>query len=71
MTYKKAEANMARNNVIDRIFQGVAAFVILALAFQDLTSRYINNDDLLMRMALGAGFIVVVLWALVSPMFRD
>ena len=67
-TKEKIETNMAKNNILDRAFQGVAAFVLVFFAFRGV-EHYVRLAYPFNALA-AASFIVFVLYVLLSPMWR-
>lgn len=63
---KEKESNS--NNLFDRILQGVAAFVMFALATHDV-AKYIRADGN-MKYALAAGFTSFLIYTMIAPLFR-
>lgn len=70
MTFAQAERNMARNNVLDRIVQGAAAFGLVALAFHDLLENYIHANYPV-DYILAGGVVAFLIYSVLAPMVRN
>jgi len=66
---KTMERNVARNNFLDRAFQGIGAAALLALAYQDLLSRYVHAIYPINYALAGFGLVFIV-YIVLAPLFR-
>jgi hypothetical protein len=68
MTTHDIEKNVARNNILDRIMQGAAAFAFAAGTFLELLHhiKAVQPSNFIL-----AGIVVTILfYMLIAPMFR-
>ena len=68
-TIEKATRNEARNNFLDRAFQGVGAAGLLALAYQDLLSHFVRAIYPI-NYALAGAALVFIVYIVLAPLFR-
>lgn len=66
---EKMERNVARNNFLDRAFQGLGAAALVLLAYQDLLKHFVVAVYP-MNYVLAAGFLVLIGYMILSPLFR-
>jgi hypothetical protein len=66
---KNVERNVARNNALDRAFQGVGAAALTALAYQDVLHHFIRAVYPL-NYVLAGGAIIFIGYMIIAPLFR-
>lgn len=62
------ESNMAHNNILDRVFQGISVGIVLVLAYKELLIHIKAPEPI--SYVLAGGVIGVLVYMLLSPMFR-